>query len=253
MKRKANYIAFLILLTVIYAITTSKHVQACCDFKPPRIEIVSPKNKTYAINSVPLIFTVNEATSWIGYTLDGQTNATILGNTTLTSLLEGAHFVVVYANDTRGNMGASSTVYFAVDTTPPNITDVSQIPLENNVLPENEVKVNASVTDKVSGVKRVTLIYAYANSSGAWIRIIDMTNIEGNVWNATIPPFPYCINVTYTIQAEDDVGNTITTEEMGYEYHYHVITEFQSPVILLLFLIATLLTASAYTKHKLKI
>jgi hypothetical protein len=252
MKRKVNYVALLILLSTIYTIATSNYVQACCDFRPPRIEVISPKNDTYAINSVPLIFTVNEETSWTGYTVDGQINATILGNTTLTSLLDGAHYVVVYANDTRGNMGASNTVYFAVDTTPPNITDVSQLPLENNVLPENDVKINASITDNFSGVKRATLIYAHANSSGAWIRIIDMANIEGNVWNATIPPFPYCTNVTYTIQAEDDVGNTITTEEMGYEYHYHVITEFQSLVILLLFLIATLLTASACTKRKLK-
>jgi len=253
MKRKANYIAFLILLSTIYTIATSKYVQACCDCRPPRIAIISPRNETYAINSIPLTFTVNEKTSWTGYTVDGQINATILGNTTLTSLLDGAHYVVVYANDTRGNMGISNKVYFGVDTTPPNITDVSQIPPENNVLPEDEVEVNASITDNFSGVKRATLIYAHANSSGVWVRITDMTNIEGNIWNATIPPFPHCINVTYAIQAEDNVGNTKTTEEMGYEYHYHVITEFQSLAILLLFLIATLLTASVHTKHKLKI
>jgi len=217
---------------------------------PPEISIISPENKTYPIKDVPLTFTVSESTSWIGYSLNNQANVTIAGNTTLTSLLDGVYHVVIYANDTTGNMGASSTVYFTVDTTPPNITDVSQNPPKNNVLPEDEVKINATVTDNLSQVKHVTLIYAYSNSSGTWIRIIDMTNLERNIWNATIPAFPYCTNVTYTITAEDNVGNTITTQEMGYEYQYHVIPEFPTAIIVLLFMIATLLTVIVYKRKQ---
>jgi len=193
---------------------------------------------------------VSESTSWIGYSLNNQANVTIPGNTTLTSLLDGVYYVVIYANDTTGNMGASSIVYFTVDTTPPNITDVSQNPPKNNVLPEDEVKINATVTDNLSQVKQVTLIYAYSNSSGTWIRIIDMTNLEGNIWNATIPAFPYCTNVTYTITAEDNVGNIITTLEMGYEYQYPVIPEFPTAIIMPLFMIATLLTIIVYRRKQ---
>jgi len=141
-------------------------------------------------------------------------------------------------------------VYFAVDITPPNITNVIQNPPKNNVLPEDEVKINATVTDASSVVKRVTLIYSYANSSGTWLKVVDMTNLEGNVWNATIPAFPYCTNVTYTIMAEDKAGNTITTLEMGFEYQYPVIPEFPTAIILPPIMIASLLAVVLYKKRK---
>jgi hypothetical protein len=94
------------------------------DLYPPNIVVLSPENKTYSVDSVPLNFTVDETTSWMGYSLDGQANVTTAVNTTLSSLLDGGHHVVVYANDTAGNMGASETVYFTVDTTSPNISAV---------------------------------------------------------------------------------------------------------------------------------
>lgn len=214
----------------------------------PNILILSPENKTYATTDMPLIFTVDEPVSWIGYSLDGKANQTITGNTSLTSLLDGVHHVVVCANDTAGNMGASSIVYFSVDTTPPYITDVSQTP-EDNVQPEDEVKVNATVTDDTSGVRQVTL--NYTNGNGTWTTV-EMTRIAGNVWNATIPPFPYNTNVTYVIMADDNINNTITTKELGHEYHYHVIPEFPTAIIIPLFMLATLLAVIAYRrKHQL--
>jgi len=79
-----------------------------------------------------LIFTVDELTSWIGYSVDGQANVTTLGNTTLSGLRDGTHNLVVYANDTVGNMGTSSTVYFMVDTVAPNIGILSP---ENRTYP----------------------------------------------------------------------------------------------------------------------
>jgi len=218
--------------------------------QPPIISILSPENRTYSTTSIPLSFTISETTSWIGYSLDGQANATITGNITLSDLFDGLHYVIVYANDTIGNMGMSNTVYFTIDTTPPNITDVSQTPLTNSVLPEDVVKVNATVTDYLSGVKQITLNYTYTNSSGTWTSVVNMTNLEGNVWNATIPAFPYCTNVTYVITAEDYVNNTITTLEMEYEYQYHVIPEFSSFLVLSLFMIVTLLAAIVYSKKE---
>jgi hypothetical protein len=59
---------------------------------------------------LPLNFTVDEPTSWIGYSLDQQDNVTIAGNVTLTGLPDGAHQVKIYANDTVGNIGVSETI-----------------------------------------------------------------------------------------------------------------------------------------------
>ena len=84
------------------------------DTTPPTISIVSPENKTYTANNVPLTFTVSKPTSWIGYSLDGQENVTISGNTTLTGLSDGSHNLTVYAKDTAGNTGSSKTIYFSI-------------------------------------------------------------------------------------------------------------------------------------------
>lgn len=80
----------------------------------PVISNLSLENKTYSQNKLPLNFTTDEPTSWIGYCLDQQANATITGNVTLTGLAEGAHSIMVYANDTAGNMGASEKIFFTI-------------------------------------------------------------------------------------------------------------------------------------------
>lgn len=131
-----------------------------------------------------------------------------------------------------------ASIYFALDTTPPNIISVIQAPPQSNVLPEDKVKVNATVTDDLSGVKKVILNYTANN--GTW-STVDMINIPGDTWNATIPAFPYGTNVTYTIIAEDNFNNMITSQEMGLKYQYNVIPEFPSFLIPPLFMIATLL------------
>jgi hypothetical protein len=54
----------------------------------------------------------------MGYSLDNELNATVTGNTTIQGLLAGYHTLVIYANDTAGNMGKSDTVSFTIDTQP---------------------------------------------------------------------------------------------------------------------------------------
>jgi len=88
------------------------------DTTPPIITILSPVNKTYCTTLVPITFTVNEPTSWIGYSLDGTANKTVTGNTSLL-LSYGSHNIIVYAKDMAGNEGASTKVTFKVNT-PPN-------------------------------------------------------------------------------------------------------------------------------------
>ncbi|UCE95714.1 MAG: VCBS repeat-containing protein, partial [Candidatus Bathyarchaeota archaeon] len=145
---------------------------------------------------------------------------------------------------TGGDAGLEDSIggqlrVWAFDTGPPEIVEVSQSP-ESNVLPEDIVEVNATVVDHVSGVKEVSL--NYTNGNGTWI-IVNMTNLEGDVWNGTIPAFDYCTYVNYTIIAEDMVGYIITSpEKFGYQHQYHVVPEFPSLIILPLFMIVTLLT-----------
>ncbi|MGB9853463.1 MAG: Kelch repeat-containing protein [Candidatus Bathyarchaeales archaeon] len=80
---------------------------------PPKISIISPKNETYTAENVPLTFTINKKILWMGYSLDGQANVTIEGNTTLTGLSNGSHKLVVYAKDMAGNT-TYEIVYFTI-------------------------------------------------------------------------------------------------------------------------------------------
>jgi hypothetical protein len=84
------------------------------DSTPPEIKVVSPVNQTYDEVNIPLVFNVNEPLNWIGYSLDGKENVTIMGNVTLNNLSNGLHNVTIYANDTSGNMGVSETLNFVV-------------------------------------------------------------------------------------------------------------------------------------------
>jgi N-acetylneuraminic acid mutarotase len=81
---------------------------------PPEISILSPVNQTYNESSVSLIFTVDKAVNWNGYSLDGQQNVTITGNTTIINVTNGLHSITVYAKDTFGNEGASENITFSV-------------------------------------------------------------------------------------------------------------------------------------------
>ncbi len=90
----------------------------------PRINIDIPRNKTYYnLRSLPLDFGIFEPTSpvsWCGYSLDGNANITILNCDNITTLTHLSytiqHHLIVYANDSAGNMG-SSEVYFNINST----------------------------------------------------------------------------------------------------------------------------------------
>jgi hypothetical protein len=89
------------------------------DLTPPNISILSPLNETYAAANVtaaniPLDFVVSENVSQVTYSLDGQNDTLIAGNTTLTELSIGSHNVTLYARDVAGNTGTSETIYFTI-------------------------------------------------------------------------------------------------------------------------------------------
>jgi hypothetical protein len=87
------------------------------DTIPPSIEILSPENRTYTDASIPLSFTINESTYWIGYSLDDGANQTVFANNRiLPSLFEGSHNLTLYAKDTAGNIGVSEKIWFTTRT-----------------------------------------------------------------------------------------------------------------------------------------
>lgn len=59
---------------------------------------------------------------WEGYSLDGQANKTIMGNTTIPMPSDGFHNIQIFGNTSLGTMYESEVRQFAVDTTPPLIS-----------------------------------------------------------------------------------------------------------------------------------
>lgn len=222
------------------------------DTTPPFISIISPENKTYAARNVTLVFTTNGTPSWIGYSLDGGNNITITQNITLTDLADGSHRLILYAADATGNTGSSNVILFTVDSTPPTIVSAVQLPPKTSVLPEDIVSINVTITDNVTGVRSVSLTYAYVTDGRPANGSIVMTEVSANVWTATIPPLTYGTNVSYNIIASDNAGNTITTEQLGYEYQYTVVPEYPFQLILFPFM-AGLLAALFAAKRKRRI
>jgi hypothetical protein len=84
------------------------------DTTPPSVSILSPQDANYNSTEISLNYYVSEPTSRIGYSIDGASNITITGNSTLTGLLVGEHNLTVYTWDVAGNIGTSQTIKFAV-------------------------------------------------------------------------------------------------------------------------------------------
>jgi parallel beta-helix repeat protein len=181
------------------------------DTTPPTISILSPQNTTYPTSSVPLTFTTNEPTSWIGYSLDDQANVTITGNTTLTGLAIGPHNVIVYANDTYGNTGSSDKVYFTRIVNDVAILNVTASPTETYV--DQIVNINVTVKNKgtVSETFNVTVYYdSIPIDTHSVVNLAPGSNITVTFsWNTSGVQ-----KGTYAISAEAEVvpGETNTTD-----------------------------------------
>jgi hypothetical protein len=81
----------------------------------PSVHIINPENATSASANVTLEFTVSKRVLWMGYSLDGQDNVTVTGNTTIAGLRSGLHNVTVYAEGAFENEGVSETITFNVE------------------------------------------------------------------------------------------------------------------------------------------
>ena len=124
----------------------------------PAITIINPQNTTYTVSTdIPLTFTSDASAVWIGYSLNGQPNVTITENTTLPSLVDGWHSVVVYVNSTSCESQASVVRCFTVDTTAPTgsimINDGAVSTLSTQVM------LSLSAEDATSGVAQMRFFY----------------------------------------------------------------------------------------------
>jgi len=154
-----GYLAMAVVEDVLYAIggfdgatwlaTNEEYMPFGYGTVPPELHVLSPENTTYTNNNVSLVLSVNKPTTWIGYSLDGQTNVTVTGDAVLTGVPEGQHSMIVYVNDTFGNVVSSGAIYFSVDTRPPDITVFSP---ENKTYDGSDIQSVIAVDEPVSWI-----------------------------------------------------------------------------------------------------
>jgi len=129
---------------------TMLNIYSSPEVVPPKIDIIYPVNATYGVTSISLNFTVDKATSWIGYSLDGAANVTITGDTMLPDLSLGSHNIIVYANDTEGNMGVSDRIYFMVATEAPPVIGLASP--RNKTYTETSIPLELIISEATSWI-----------------------------------------------------------------------------------------------------
>ena len=138
MKRTALALTFIfaLLISAIAGIASSKATSADAESAVPlTISITSLVNNTYLevdwVNQtnveefgIPLAYETNEEPSWVGYSINGNSNVTVSENSTVvekTTLPQGIfpyqNSLILYANDTFGNWATPITVTFYIDPT----------------------------------------------------------------------------------------------------------------------------------------
>jgi hypothetical protein len=152
---------------------------------PPQIQVTSPENETY--RQVTVAYKVNREIDWAGYSLDNHRNVTLNGNTELFNLSQGQHSIILYANDSFGNMGSSNKVFFSVDSLPPQIV---------MIVPQNQTYGSTDIQLDFSLSRNATRM-AYSLDGQANVTIVG---------NVTLPALSNGSH-RLTVYVTDDLGN----------------------------------------------
>jgi len=92
-----------------------------------------------------LSFDNSTTLDWMGYSLDGLANKTILGDTTIPFLSNGSHSIQVFGNDSLGNIYESEIRYFSINVPPPSISVIrpSSNEFYSNIAPSFSLSITA--------------------------------------------------------------------------------------------------------------
>ena len=195
------------------------------DEVPPEINILLPEAVVYSTDSIPLEYIIDEPTSWVGYSLDGEPNVAVSGETTLSGLIDGEHTLVIHAEDEAGNPGSSPEVVFNVDTTPPTINGVTRTP-DGEVAEGDVVTMNVDVSDGNTGVDEVILSYT---DGVAWHNTTMVHSEALGAYTGEIGEQDAGATVSYRILTRDEAGNWAVDDNSGALYSYEVIEVEEEP------------------------
>jgi hypothetical protein len=153
-----------------------------------------------------LSYNISGSLDWMGYSLDGQANKTILGNTTIPMPGNGVHTIQVFGNDTLGTDYQSDVRGFTIDL---SIADVIS-PVISILSPSSDALFgNTPPEFSISIVESNLHLIWYTMDSGITKFFITVLNgtIDQEIWNS-------CPNGLNTIRfsANDTMANLGSSE-----------------------------------------
>jgi hypothetical protein len=185
------------------------------DLSPPQITILSPENRTYGANPIPLNFSVSEKVSCMEYRLDGVAHTVVfniisVSGLSLKGLADGVHSIVMYATDLVGHQGSSEIIRFTVDTTQPHISILSP---ENTTYHSPDTSLTFSVSKPFSKAS-----YSLDGNT-------NVTAAE----NTTLSSLTYGLH-SIAVYANDTLGNTGASETVFFTISPSAKTEESFPI-----------------------
>jgi len=148
-----------------------------------------------------LSYDTNTDFNWQGYSLDSQSNKTILGNTTIPIPSDGIHSIQVFGNDSLGDMYESDLRYFTTNALGPEITINS--PISNQLFGITPPDFSLTILDSDLDARWYSLDGGNTNVSFSGLTgTIDQTEWD-KIGNGT---------VTITFYANDTINNIGQTE-----------------------------------------
>ena len=143
--------------------TASTQVTFTIDTTPPIVNIIYPKNQSYATTNISLNYYISDFGAGIDktwYEYNG-TNNTLTANTTFVAIADATSTLTVWANDTLGNT-TSTTVTFTTDTTPPIVNIIYP---KNQSYATTNISLNYYVLDLGAGINTVWYEYNGINNT----------------------------------------------------------------------------------------
>jgi len=134
----------------------------------------------------------------ITYSLDGKTNVSTAGDTTLSGLSYGTHYLTAFPTDKAGNIGILKTVNFTViDVVPPKVSILSIE--KNKKYDSSNLVLNFTINEEYSKTTYV-LDNQHNESIVGNLTLTGLSNGEHNV----------------TVYSTDDAGNVGASEIINF-------------------------------------
>ena len=162
----------------------------CPDTFAPEINITSPTNQIYNTSTIYLNYTINEPTSWCGYSLNNGEYITITENIFIENLTQQTYNLVLTCRDENENEGSES-VTFTIDWNDLPVVDSATISPTPAYTTDNLTCENGATYDEDED--EVTLSYEWYKNDELQeeltTKIISSENTRrGESWKCAITP-----------------------------------------------------------------